>query len=72
METGTALSRAMIRVMKNCRNKKEIHVINMSYGEMSNFSNTGFVNFILFLLYFYLYEEADTLFMDITEKLKFK
>lgn len=40
METGTALVRAMIKVMelqKTC----PIHVINMSYGEHANFSNSG-------------------------------
>ncbi|XP_065200491.1 tripeptidyl-peptidase 2 isoform X2 [Planococcus citri] len=41
METGTAMARAMIKIMQNCRNNKKIHVINMSYGEMSHFSNSG-------------------------------
>lgn len=40
METGTALVRAMIHVMKSHPNNK-IHVINMSYGELSNFSSSG-------------------------------
>ncbi|XP_050475739.1 tripeptidyl-peptidase 2 isoform X1 [Bombus huntii] len=38
METGTAIIRAMIHVMKH---KEKIHVINMSYGEHPHWSNTG-------------------------------
>ncbi|CAL7943225.1 unnamed protein product [Xylocopa violacea] len=38
METGTAVVRAMIHVMKH---KQKIHVINMSYGEHAHWSNTG-------------------------------
>ncbi|XP_011256902.1 tripeptidyl-peptidase 2 isoform X2 [Camponotus floridanus] len=38
METGTAVVRAMIHVMKR---KEKIHVINMSYGEHAHWSNTG-------------------------------
>lgn len=38
METGTAVVRAMIHVMKH---KEKIHVINMSYGEHAHWSNTG-------------------------------
>lgn len=41
METGTGLVRAAIRIMQNCRDGKKIHVINMSYGEMANWSDTG-------------------------------
>ncbi|XP_078038479.1 tripeptidyl-peptidase 2-like [Augochlora pura] len=38
METGTAVVRAMIHVMKH---KEKIHIINMSYGEHAHWSNTG-------------------------------
>ncbi|XP_024939416.1 tripeptidyl-peptidase 2 isoform X3 [Cephus cinctus] len=38
METGTALVRAIIRVMQR---KEKIHVINMSYGEHAHWSNAG-------------------------------
>ncbi|KAG7205321.1 hypothetical protein KM043_007323 [Ampulex compressa] len=38
METGTALVRAMIDVMKR---QEKVHVINMSYGEHAHWSNTG-------------------------------
>ncbi|XP_044020581.1 tripeptidyl-peptidase 2 isoform X2 [Aphidius gifuensis] len=38
METGTALVRAMIWIMKN---NKKVDVINMSYGEQANWTNTG-------------------------------
>ncbi|XP_076397926.1 tripeptidyl-peptidase 2 isoform X1 [Megachile rotundata] len=38
METGTAVVRAMIHVMKH---KEKIHVINMSYGEHAHWSNSG-------------------------------
>ena len=38
METGTAVMRAMIHVMKH---KEKIHIINMSYGEHAHWSNTG-------------------------------
>ncbi|XP_021931036.1 tripeptidyl-peptidase 2 [Zootermopsis nevadensis] len=40
METGTALVRAMIRVMQQSETNK-IHVINMSYGEHAHFSSSG-------------------------------
>lgn len=40
METGTALVRAMIKVMERTQNNK-IHVINMSYGEHAHFSSSG-------------------------------
>ncbi|XP_044764986.1 tripeptidyl-peptidase 2 [Coccinella septempunctata] len=40
METGTALVRAMIKVMELSRTEN-IHVINMSYGEHSHWSDTG-------------------------------
>ncbi|CAL4069880.1 unnamed protein product [Meganyctiphanes norvegica] len=39
METGTALARAMIRVMENPYYK--VDVINMSYGEHAHWSNSG-------------------------------
>lgn len=38
METGTALVRAMIWIMQR---KIKVHVINMSYGEHANWTNTG-------------------------------
>ncbi|XP_070069765.1 tripeptidyl-peptidase 2 isoform X1 [Drosophila takahashii] len=41
METGTALVRAMTKVMELCREGRRIDVINMSYGEHANWSNTG-------------------------------
>lgn len=41
METGTAIVRAMIKVME-LRKKFNIDVINMSYGEHSNWSNAGY------------------------------
>ncbi|XP_004536799.1 tripeptidyl-peptidase 2 isoform X2 [Ceratitis capitata] len=41
METGTALVRAMMKVMELCRNGTKIDVINMSYGEHAHWSNTG-------------------------------
>jgi hypothetical protein len=40
METGTALVRAMIKVMQKSESNK-IHVINMSYGEHAHFSSSG-------------------------------
>ncbi|KRT78345.1 Peptidase, partial [Oryctes borbonicus] len=40
METGTALVRAMIKVMK-LQESNPIHVINMSYGEHAHWSNSG-------------------------------
>ncbi|KAH8277759.1 hypothetical protein KR018_005557 [Drosophila ironensis] len=41
METGTALVRAMTKVMELCRDGLRIDVINMSYGEHANWSNSG-------------------------------
>lgn len=38
METGTAVVRAMIHVMKH---KEKVQVINMSYGEHAHWSNSG-------------------------------
>lgn len=38
METGTGIVRAMIKVMQY---KEKINVINMSYGEHTNWSNSG-------------------------------
>ncbi|XP_066603717.1 tripeptidyl-peptidase 2 [Prorops nasuta] len=38
METGTALVRAMAHIMQR---KEMVHVINMSYGERSHWSNSG-------------------------------
>lgn len=40
METGTALVRAMIKVME-LKETNPVHVINMSYGEHAHWSNTG-------------------------------
>lgn len=40
METGTALVRAMIKVME-LKDTNPVHVINMSYGEHAHWSNTG-------------------------------
>lgn len=39
METGTAMTRAMIRVMSN--SKRKVHVMNMSYGEHPHYSISG-------------------------------
>lgn len=61
METGTAIVRAMIKVME-LRKKFNIDVINMSYGEHSNWSNAGLVtNFntcivLILTLIFYIGE----------------
>lgn len=44
METGAALTRAMIHVMNCCKTGEKIHVINMSYGETAHHNNSGFVN----------------------------
>ncbi|XP_055608253.1 tripeptidyl-peptidase 2 isoform X1 [Uranotaenia lowii] len=41
METGTALVRAIIKVMELCEAGCKIDVINMSYGEHSHWSNAG-------------------------------
>ncbi|XP_017836992.1 tripeptidyl-peptidase 2 [Drosophila busckii] len=41
METGTALVRGMMKVMELCREGRQIDVINMSYGEHANWSNSG-------------------------------
>ncbi|KAM8713905.1 hypothetical protein ACLKA7_014119 [Drosophila subpalustris] len=41
METGTALIRGIMKVMDLCREGRRIDVINMSYGEHSNWSNSG-------------------------------
>lgn len=46
METGTAVVRAMIKVME-LRKKFNIDVINMSYGEHSNWSHAGRVGDIM-------------------------
>lgn len=40
METGAGVVRSMIHVMKSHPNNK-MHVINMSYGERSNFASSG-------------------------------
>ncbi|XP_053683189.1 tripeptidyl-peptidase 2 [Sabethes cyaneus] len=41
METGTALVRAIIKVMELCEAGRKIDVINMSYGEHGHWSNSG-------------------------------
>lgn len=41
METGTALVRAMIKVMELCESGRRIHVINMSYGEHAHWTSSG-------------------------------
>lgn len=41
METGTALVRAMIKVMELCNSGIRIDIINMSYGEHAHWSNSG-------------------------------
>lgn len=41
METGTALIRAIIKVMELCDSGMKIDVINMSYGEHAAWSNSG-------------------------------
>lgn len=40
METGTAMVRAMIKIME-FQKTYPVHVINMSYGEHAHWSNTG-------------------------------
>lgn len=41
METGTAIIRAIVKIMELCNAGKRVHLINMSYGEFSNWSHTG-------------------------------
>ncbi|KAH8371854.1 hypothetical protein KR093_009109 [Drosophila rubida] len=41
METGSALVRGIMKVMELCREGRCVDVINMSYGEHSNWSNSG-------------------------------
>ncbi|KAH8299436.1 hypothetical protein KR044_001463 [Drosophila immigrans] len=41
METGSALVRGIMKVMELCREGRRVDVINMSYGEHSNWSNSG-------------------------------
>ncbi|XP_053673936.1 tripeptidyl-peptidase 2 [Anopheles nili] len=41
MESGTALIRAIIKVMELCEAGRKIDVINMSYGEHGHWSNSG-------------------------------
>ena len=52
METGTALVRAIGKIMEMCRNGTKIDVINMSYGEHAHWSNTGYVENIYVLIIF--------------------
>lgn len=41
METGSAVVRAMIKVMELCELGRRVHVINMSYGEHAHWSSSG-------------------------------
>lgn len=41
METGTAVVRAIIKVMELCNAGRKVDVINMSYGEHAHWSNSG-------------------------------
>ncbi|XP_063705475.1 tripeptidyl-peptidase 2 [Culicoides brevitarsis] len=41
METGTAIVRAIIKVMELCEAGRKVDVINMSYGEHAHWSNAG-------------------------------
>lgn len=41
METGTAIIRALIKIMELCNAGKRVHLINMSYGEFTHWSNSG-------------------------------
>lgn len=41
METGTAILRALIKIMELCNSGKRVHLINMSYGEFTHWSNSG-------------------------------
>lgn len=46
METGTGIIRALIKIMELCDAGKRVHLINMSYGEFTHWSNTGYVFFL--------------------------
>nr|XP_018903272.1 PREDICTED: tripeptidyl-peptidase 2 [Bemisia tabaci] len=41
LETGTAIIRSIIQLMRWCEKGLKIHVINMSYGEHAHWSNSG-------------------------------
>lgn len=41
METGTAIVRALMKIMELCNAGRRVHLINMSYGEFTHWSNTG-------------------------------
>lgn len=41
METGTAIIRALIKIMELCNAGRRVHLINMSYGEFTHWSNSG-------------------------------
>lgn len=41
METGTAIIRALMKIMELCNTGKQVHLINMSYGEFTHWSNSG-------------------------------
>lgn len=47
METGTAIIRALIKIMELCNTGKRVHLINMSYGEFTHWSNSGRVGEIM-------------------------
>lgn len=48
METGTAIIRAIVKIMELCNAGKRVHLINMSYGEFSHWSHTGYVAYSIF------------------------
>ena len=41
METGTAIVRALMKIMELCNAGRRVHLINMSYGEFTHWSNSG-------------------------------
>lgn len=44
METGTAIIRAINKIMELCDAGRRVHLINMSYGEFTHWSSTGYVS----------------------------
>lgn len=47
METGTAIIRALMKVMELCNAGQRVDLINMSYGEFSHWSNSGRIGEII-------------------------
>lgn len=47
METGTAIIRALMKVMELCNAGKRVHLINMSYGEFAHWSCSGRIGDII-------------------------